>query len=906
MQKWSTDTFTLSTCVVRFALLQHIFLNKAWLFLLLCCTNSALAGPFNRGARQAPGEAFVGKPFGVGRVTIDVLRGKPVLPLSDERFTLLEANGRVLFPVLKHEPVRKILRGLLGKEAPRKVTLYYLFLGEQPFDLSAFAPHEQGVHVRPLRDPTGHRRLLDEWWKQYTKHYESLLKDQAYPPVAENFLIAMLSRRLGLAVPEPHRGLFGRKRTPQEDALSDLFVNETHRLRIDREMLSTQPSSPLATKPLPLPIDWPKGHLRKEEFEQVGVEPLATHVPAECFYLRFGSFTNYLWFRDLNKKWKGDLGNMLLQRGVRRGASDRIQQQLSLRENALAKILGPQIIADAAIIGLDPYLEQGAAIGILMQAKNNFLLSADFMRQRRAALTKFKDAEERTLEIAKQSVSLVSTPDGRVRSYYVQHENFHLVTTSRTLVERFLQAGQGDRPLAKLPSFQRFRQRFPLDREDTIVAFTSEEFWRNLCSPRYFIENQRRLRSSRESLLLELARHAAKAESKASESTQELIAADILPAFFATRIDGSEMQLVAGDSIDSLRGARGYYVPIADMPPSEVTASEAGSFRRFQKRLQEGIQEMPPIGATLHRTLGEQGAPETVVIDVYAQGKIRQKLGKIATWLGQPSQERMQPVLGDLLALEAVVEFPAPLADGDRAEHHLFGALRDFLSPLVVKSGTVWPGVPPAELVRGYLGAWPKPGLLALFTDREVVIGAEPVPCGHEMWQARLEDFLLISFKPEVIRQVLPQINLIPAERPSQLWVRLEDLTNTLMAENVNAFGYMRTRATSAAGSRMMNALANQLHIPRNECREVAERLVDGKFVCPLGGKYQLYVPQRGLEVWISSALPESNRFLLTEVPNDYRLPVLSWFRGLTGDLCLDEQSLSAHLEIKMTEAALP
>lgn len=89
-------------------------------------------------------------------------------------------------------------------------------------------------------------------------------------------------------------------------------------------------------------------------------------------------------------------------------------------------------------------------------------------------------------------------------------------------------------------------------------------------------------------------------------------------------------------------------------------------------------------------------------------------------------------------------------------------------------------------------------------------------------------------------------------------------------------------------------------------CQEVAERLVDGKFVCPLGGEYQLYEPDRGLETWASSALPESNRFLLTEVPEEFELPLLRWFRGLNGDMRLDEQGLSVHLEIKMTDAALP
>ena len=103
-----------------------------------------------------------------------------------------------------------------------------------------------------------------------------------------------------------------------------------------------------------------------------------------------------------------------------------------------------------------------------------------------------------------------------------------------------------------------------------------------------------------------------------------------------------------------------------------------------------------------------------------------------------------------------------------------------------------------------------------------------------------------------------------------------------------------------------MNALANQLQVPRDECRAFAERLVDGQFVCPLGGEYQLFAPDLGLETWASSALSGENRHLLTEVPEDFQLPLLTWFRGLHGDLALDDESLRVHLEIEMTEAAVP
>ena len=852
----------------------------------------------------AKSEAYIGQPFGVGRVTVDVLRGEPVLPLSDERFTVLEAGGRAMYPVLKQEPIRGLIRGLLDLDAPRKVTIYYLFNGDQPFDLSAFSPYEQGVRVRPLRDPRGHQLLLAEWWQQYTKRYQQLASGGEYPPIAENFLIATLSRRLGLKVPESRGGLLSAGKN-ETNPFDYLLVNEAYRLRVDRELLAAQADGALQAAGVPEPIAWADAERIEDGPQDIAIEPLAKHVPEECFYVRFGSFLNYLWFRDLNKKWQGDLGNMILRRGIVRGASKRIQQQISLRDNALAKIFGPKVIGDAGMIGLDPYMDQGAAIGLIFQAKNEVLLSADLLNQRRASLQKFDDATEETLEIEGETVSLISNPAGEVRSYHVKHDGVHLVTTSRRLVERFLQAGQGKGSLADLASFRRARQSFPLDRDDTLFAFVSERFWQNLCSPQYVIENYRRMRSVRESAVLELASYAARCETPGAGDEIDL--SSVLPTNFAARSDGSSLQVIGGDRVDSLRGKPGFFVAIADMTVEDVTAGEVAVYERVAQAIKSSVGQMPPpVAAAVKRTPSEIEGIESISVDVVAQGAIRDQLGQVGTWIGQPSETRLAPVEGDLVAGEAVLIFPGLLGGGEGTGTHLFGALRDFRSPLVVKRGAVRPDAPPAELVRGYLGSWPKPGLLNLFSGGGLPEGAQPEAVGEDMWQAKQDEFFLLSFKPEVVTQVLPQLARVPAERPGQVRLRVEDLTGTELAESVNAFGYMRTRDTSVAGSRMMNSLANQLQVPRHQCKDFAERLIDGRFVCPLGGEYQLYEPTRGLEVWASSSLPVSNKFLLTEVPDDFRLPMLQWFRGLDGDMCLNDESLSVHLEIEMTEAALP
>ena len=851
-------------------------------------------------------EAFVGEPFGVGRVTVGVLRGEAALPLSDERFTVVEAGGRVMYPVLKEETVRRLVRRVLEIEAPREVSIYYLFQGDQPFDISAYAPTEQGVHVKPRVDPGGHRRLFDQWWQQYSGRLIRLTGDPAYPPVVENFLTAMLARRTGQSIPEVRGGLFGLSK-PRKTSLSELFVNERQQLRTDREMM-TRMSAIADMQPLPA---GPKWHSRTtgtnglDELDDLEIESMAAHVPAECFYVRFGTFSNYWWFREFKKKWDGDLGNMLLRRAIRRGASQRTQQQLALVDSALAEVMGPQVIADAALIGLDPYVGQGAAIGVLLEAKNNFILSADLLQQRRQSLAKFADATETNIEISNHKVSLISTPDGRVRSYYVRDELFHLVATSPTLIRRFLEAGQGDRSLASLTSFRLARNQLPVDRQDTMFAHVPAKFFQELCSPHYRVEFGRRLRSSRESHLLEMARLTAAVERSDALSRENLIDADILPASFAARPDGSTLQESEVGLLDSMRGAPGFSLPIADMIVDGATSEELANYRQFVQKFQREVGQLPPITIAVRRDTHPDG-DETMRVDLLATPLAGLNLGSAADMLGQPAVDELRAVEGDIVSVEAVLDLPIPLTGSESEPHHLFGALRDFRSPLVVRQGRVAPNADPTELIRGYVGAWPRPGLLELVLGSIRPDGNEPEPVDDRLWNAQQDDFLVISFKPAVIDQVVPQLAWEPAERAAQLRARIVDLTGTKVAESVNALGYMRSREASVSASRLMNSLANQLHVPRHECRKVAERLVDGKFVCALGGEYQLFAPDRGLEVWISSALPQANRFFLAELPADFQLPLLSWFRGMQGDLTLTNDSLSAHLEIGMSAAAVP
>jgi hypothetical protein len=902
------------------------------------------------GAGAVRVEAYSGAPLGVGRVSFVVDRNEPSLPLSDERFTIQDPDGRVLYAVVRETPVRQFLRRILEVDNPISVTMLFLIRGEGPLEMTVYTPSGRQAVVTPVPNPRAHRRLLDEWWEQWTNRWEGLMEDPQFPPVVENYLTANLARRLGRPLPGPKQSLLGMG-DGRGKLLGELFAGEAGRLAIDRQMVGevVEPNQPLG--PLPRPMPWyglePPERVAPEDLPAplpapvpapvparveessasgangspaeatapeasdrevsesgvVTVSRLATHVPAECFYVRFGTFLNYLWFRDLSRKWQGDLQNMVLRRAIDRHGPRRLEEQLSLRESALAKVLGPQVINDVALIGLDPFFTDGAAFGILFEARNNFLLSRDLQQQRREALARHSDATEQTVEIAGHQVSLISTPSGVVRSYYAQDESFHLVTTSRQLALRFLQAGKGVDTLAASPGFLHVRQRLPADRQDTVFAYFSPEWFRSLTSPAIWIESQRRLKSVREATLIQLARYQAAAEGSPAADVASLIEAGYLPGGFGLRGDDSRLMEQEGQTYDSLRGRPGTLLPVADVETTSCTASEAAAYRKFADRFRQEIGQVPPLAIAVKRTPLE--SHDQLQVDLVAAPLEGVKLGKLADSLGPPAQERMAPVEEDLVHFEVVLEAVLPLLNSDQSLHHLFGALQDAPLPLKVAGGSVdlaaW-----REHVRGYLGAWPKPGILSVLSAGVPFDRTEPQDRGGSIWGQMRDDVLLVSLRPEVIRQTLPQLQTVPAERPAQVWIDARPLPGTQLEPLVHALGYQRAREASTAASRLMNTLGNQLHVPRNECRELAETLVDGQFFCPLGGEYQLVAPPNGLEVWSSSAITAENRFLLSRPPADFQMPLLTWLGGVRGDLQLADKQLSIHLQVEMDKSAAP
>jgi len=917
--------------------------------MLLAVLVAAAAGPSWADVRV---EAYRGEPFGIGRVTIDISPGATTAPASDDRFTLTDAGGRTLYPVLENKTSRRILRNLLGIEAPLRVTYLFMFRGDEPLDLIAYTPAPQAIRVTPRDDARAFNELLDNWWAATSNHYQEVFRQAEYPAVVDNYLTATWARRLNRPMPEPKRYLFQRFGIGAP-WISQLMANEAYQINVERDLLRGEASaSDQELIPLPSSTLVDSGDGRARGIAALNspndlppppaaaaneIEPIAARVPQECFYLRFGNFTNYLWFRDFMRHWQGDLGNMIVVESVDRNISERFQQQIAVGESKLARVMGPTVVRDVAIIGLDAYLRDGAAMGILFQANSVALLKNNLSNQRQEAKAKHADAVEETVKIVGQDVSVIHTPDGHLRSYFAVDGNFILIANSRRLVERFFEAGAGKRSLAATADYQECRSAMPVTRDDTIFLFVPGAFLQNLSSPHYRVELDRRLRSIGEMRAIKLARLAAAAEGQAAKSADDLIAAELLPPGFGQRYDGSRLEFAKDGYCDSLRGEAGWMTPIPDMAVEKITSAEARRLAKFQQDLQGSVGSFAPICAALKRTESPvHKGWDRITADVRVARYSQMPVAKWPAMLGEAQANRVAPIAGDALSLEIVLG-----ALGDPV--HLFGGIRDFNTPLMVRQGQVQTSTSITDAIRAYVGGWPRPHLLDQFLGRPVgPLDADGVArtggiAGlglFDLWFRRADDFFLFSFKRDVLLEVGRQLAMVEAERPAQIRLHIDDLTNKQIATAVNGFGYMRARDTSASASRFMNSLTTQLHVPAEDARALGEELAGGKFACPLGGKYVLVDPlanggangdddlplppgdgeaapapaPAGRKLWVSTAPAPENRFLLTVIPADYQMPLMSWFRGLSADVARvnDELWLFAKLEMVHIEVGPP
>jgi hypothetical protein len=304
------------------------------------------------------------------------------------------------------------------------------------------------------------------------------------------------------------------------------------------------------------------------------LDPLASRLPGDQHALLFPSSRALIAVLDEAEANGTPLVDLLESRSVDALARRRLERQLALSLDALR--LAPTLVQAIAVTGSDFDLRLGSDVAVLLQSGNAPALAGLLRAAQLAALAGTSGAVASEGETGGIAWTAVRTPDRTLCSYLAAIDDVVLVTNSPAQLQQLAAVRAGAAPsLAVQPEYVFFRQRYVRGApgESALLVITDPAI-RRLCGPRWRILQSRRTRAL--ALLAEQAAVAIDEERSAQPSD-------------------------AHDARDlDVYGSLAFLTPIAELPLTRVSASEAAAYESFRTNYQRSWRRsFDPIAVRL-------------------------------------------------------------------------------------------------------------------------------------------------------------------------------------------------------------------------------------------------------------------------------------------------------------------
>ncbi len=941
--------------------------NRFWMIAAVLVSSFGL--PQNRAVAQPPGPAVPlpeeglvsvasGIPYGIAAIEIPLRN--PVLGDGPPRLRLNGSSARPFFTVSKNVQVRaaelpserplprigqgrllgrvgNLIREVAGGDeiqhetVARRIT--FLFTGDEPFTVQIVDRDGRvgAFEIRPASDPRPRERLLTDWWTDFTEQSKRQIERIDTPPWVQTYLVGMLSGRLGLPLPGWYGNTAGQA---QSDPLlmtldwiggaarvsNRVFASAAAGRDLDAPDMPA--SADVAAMPLPAPIAWQDAPPARDLApDAVGpeIEAIANRVPPECFYIRYGKFENYLWYQDLTDEYGGDISRMITLSGLSDDGTARLTRQLGLQTTEMGRVLGPSVIADQAVIGRDLFLQDGAAMGVLFQPTNAYLLRSNLNNDRKTLANQSDAITLGDVTLKNGRGTLLRSSDNAVRSYMIEQNGFICVTNSKAIAERFLEVGKSGESLGKTEAFRVARTLHPLSSDDTIFAYFSPEMLQGLLTPQYLIELRRRMQSEADIALVHLARLAAANQTAAGFQSigeiEPLVEAGFLPVGFGERPDGSGVFALGDRVLDSRRGARGTFLPIPDNPIETVTPTEAEWYGEIAAAYAQQFRSLDPIFVGIKRELitdpETAGGPtdnenrerlERLTVHAEVAPWQPENYGSWAEQLGPPTLVAIRFAPDDIVAVQAHV-----ISDVLGPPTHMFAGIKDSHPAQPEAFDGILGSYQAIQTLPGYLGAWPLPGMLdrlPLGIGRGQPVGPNMTRLLGGVYRYTGGEFSILSFDPALLTATVTQLAAEEVSDSAQVRAHVGNLHGSRLEGWVNEFLYQRAAASSVAEADFLTSLSEQLGVAPEHALAQARLILGGDVQCVLGGEYQSNPVDRAVSAatprWRSTAWGAGNDVPPAYPPANYEAPVMRWFRGADGMLTQYPNRLVADLVIEI------
>lgn len=881
-------------------------------------------------------EAFSGTPLNVGVMELTFTKGHGPILYPDQPL-YLDAT-----PLPAHYVTFNVSYQKRQGESPWQVDrihVSFLHQGDGPTELTLSGV--QGLQLAPqnvdvIENPSRHRELLQRWWRDFSTVPQDL--DPRHKMLKES-LLDILARRLQLPGPWPRV----EHNAPQESlslegqferAIGMLFGIESVKLAMQEDVTLNQSTRhEKANRPIP-----PAPRMRSIAIPSVPastwIEPIAMHVPAECFYLRTGSLANYRYFREFLLSWGGNLDDIVATPSLDHQTREKIEDQLGLNPEDVSAKSFDKLVSDMALIGCDPLFSDGATVGILLRARDARGLYELIQTQRNEAKLGVPGSEERRVDIGDHAVSFLASDDNRLRSFYAIDGEYHLVTNSRYLLERFYAASSGDRSLGSLPEFRYARSQTRTQNQTIAFLYLSDPFFQNLISPQYRIEVTRRKQAVQEQRQFQLARMVAAAERVNAETMDDLIKSQFLPTDFGRRPDDSYPRLNNGKITDSLRGSPGVFLPVPDVRVQKATLSEVHSYAAFISKYSTEWKQVDPVTVVFARDAAAANDLHRIRMDIIITPYAASKYSFLQRHLAAADNRRVGHIDDDLLSVDTAIR----LNPGQKS-HRLYLGLRDdevafnFSDGRIemldqpedtsyAKSRSYAAISPPSTEVLRLLASimeQPQPAPTApvdpaaltplrqlpvmgyMFYGLGWAIGNMP-PKLQEVAKYRSNvtnrnGWMVASTNKDIQHDTPDRLAQEWINEPTQVRLRMGSLSGSKVEPYIQAYTYHASRKVSGENSRFLNDFAGWLQLPTEESRDTLEGLLGARIHCPLGGEYTLETIGEHPH-WVSTSWSEASLYSLSKAPESWKFPFLNWIRRLDLRFDLDRTTLRAQVDL--------
>jgi hypothetical protein len=387
----------------------------------------------------------------------------------------------------------------------------------------------------------------------------------------------------------------GRDGSRAGDDLRTLMDTMTGRLSVQealqknrglyREVQRETPSVPIEQLRPPALTVHPWVELSKALGKPVPDEPLASSTPAEFYFVRARSLSGLLDVLDLVETWGQPAADLLDGRAENRETVARYQTELGLERTALTRALGPELVADLAIVGSDPYVHEGTDLTLLLHAKQTTLLEAALVGVAGAVAAAHGGVTEDHFDHEGVRVTIARSADGRVRQHRATVGDLVIVSNSPGAMRRVLSTIHGGHPrLADEPDF-----RYMLARDasvgNEVLGYMGDRFVASVVGP-----SQKILESRRQLALAELSvpGYAALLHGYLNGSSpgtvDELVHTGLLEAGDLAHAGGARIDWQPGGAARSEWGSPAALEPLIDRPPVQrATRSERAGYESFAR-----------------------------------------------------------------------------------------------------------------------------------------------------------------------------------------------------------------------------------------------------------------------------------------------------------------------------------